>query len=86
MSYHPTILATIETKKATLSKIAITFKTKKDAQKGKSTQKKVYSEFGPCGKKIHPEERCWQGAGAYLKAKRNRPEDSADSNPDSKMQ
>ena len=57
-------------------------KKEKDAQQGKSAQKKIYPECGTCGKKNHPEERCWQGAGAHLKPKRNRSEDSND--PDSK--
>ena len=42
-------------------------KREKDAQQGKQTQKKTYPECGTCGKKNHPEERCWQGAGAHLK-------------------
>ena len=45
-------------------------KKEKDAQHGKSTQKKTYPECGTCGKKNHPKERCWQGAGAHLKPKR----------------
>ena len=61
-------------------------KKEKDAQQGKSTQKKTYPECGTCGKKNHPEERCWQGAGARLKPKRTRPEDSTDNNPNSKTQ
>ena len=55
-------------------------------KKGKSTQKKTYPECGTCGKKNHPEERCWQGAGAHLKPKRTRPEDSTDNKPISKAQ
>ena len=35
-------------------------KKEKDAQQGKQTQKKTYPECGTCGKKNHPEERCWQ--------------------------
>ena len=35
----------------------------KNAQQGKSTQKKVYPKCGSCGKTNHPEERCWQGKG-----------------------
>ena len=58
-------------------------KKEKDAQQGKSTQKKTYPECGTCGKKNHPEERCWQGAGAHLKPKRTRPEDSTDNKPNS---
>ena len=60
-------------------------KKEKDAQQSKPTQKKVYSESGTCGKKS-PEERCWQGTGAHLKPKRNRPEDSSNNNSDSKIQ
>ena len=45
----------------------------KDSQKGKPTQKKVYPECGTCGKNNYPEERCWQGAGAHLKPKHDRP-------------
>ena len=47
----------------------------KIAQRGKSTQKKVYRKCGTCGKTNYPEERCWQGAGAHLKPKRTRPEE-----------
>ena len=61
-------------------------KKEKDAQQGKSTQKKAYPECGTCGKKNHPEERCWQGAGAHLKPKRTRSEDSNDNKPNSKAQ
>ena len=61
-------------------------KKEKDAQQGKSTQKKTYPECGTCGKKNHPEERCCQGAGAHLKPKRTRPEDSTDNKPNPKAQ
>ena len=61
-------------------------KKEKDAQQGKSTQKKTYPECSTCGKKNHPEERCWQGAGAHLKPKRTRPEDSTDNKPNPKAQ
>ena len=61
-------------------------KKEKDAQQGKQTQKKTYPECGTCGKKNHPEERCWQGAGAHLKPKRTRPDDANDGNPNSKAQ
>ena len=60
-------------------------KKEKDAQHGKQTQKKTYPECGTCGKKNHPEERCWQGAGAHLKPKRTRSEDSNDKKPNSKL-
>ena len=61
-------------------------KKEKDAQQGKQTQKKTYPECGTCGKKNHPEERCWQGAGAHLKPKRTRSEDSNDNKSNSKAQ
>ena len=61
-------------------------KKEKDAQQSKSTQKKTYLDCGTCGKKNHPEERCWQGAGAHLKPKRTRSEDSNDNKPNSKAQ
>ena len=57
---------------------------RKDAQQGKQTQKKTYPECGICGKKNPPEERCWQGAGAHLKPKRTRSEESNDNKPNSK--
>ena len=59
-------------------------KKEKDAQQGKPTQKKTHPECGTCGKKNHPEERCWQGAGAHLKPKRTRSEDSNDNKSNSK--
>ena len=61
-------------------------KKEKDAQQGKSTQKKFYPECGTCDKKNHPKERCWQGAGAHFKPKRIRSEDSNDNKPNSKAQ
>ena len=61
-------------------------KKEKDAQQGKSTQKKTYPECGTCCKKNHPEERCWQGAGAHLKPKRTGPEDSTENKPNPKAQ
>ena len=59
-------------------------KKEKDAQQGKIAQKKTYPKCGTCCKTNYPEERCWQGAGAHLKPKRTKPEDSSDNNPDSK--
>ena len=49
-------------------------------------QKKTYPECGTCGKKNHPEERRWQGAGGHLKPKRTRPDDANDGKPTSKAQ
>ena len=61
-------------------------KKEKDVQQGKQTQKKTYPERGTCDKKNHPEERCWQGAGAHLEPKRTMSEDSNDNKPNSKAQ
>ena len=61
-------------------------KKEEDAQQGKSTQKKTYPECSTCGKKNHPDERCWQGASAHLKPKRTRPEDSTDNKLNPKSQ
>ena len=61
-------------------------KKEKDAQQGKQTQKKTYPECGTCGKKNHPEESCWQCAGAHLKPKGTRSQDSTDNKPNSKAQ
>ena len=41
-------------------------KREKDAQQGKTTQKKTYHKCGTCDKTHHPEERCWQDAGRIL--------------------
>ena len=61
-------------------------KKKNMPNKANRRRKKTYPECGTCGKKNHPEERCWQGAGAHLKPKRTRPEDSNDNKPNSKAQ
>ena len=61
-------------------------KKEKDVQQSIPTQKKTYPECGTCGKKNHPEEICWLGAGAHLKPKRTRHEDSNDNKPDPKVQ
>ena len=45
---------------------------------GKKPQRPTYPECSTCGKKNHPVERCWKGAGAHLRPKRTRPEDKAD--------
>ena len=47
---------------------------------GKKPQRPTYPECPTCGKKNHPVERCWKGAGAQLRPKRTRPEDKADEN------
>ena len=45
---------------------------------GKKPQRPTYPECPTCGKKNHPVERCWKGAGSHLRPKRTRPEDKAD--------
>ena len=45
---------------------------------GKKPQRPTYPECPTCGKKNHPVERCWKGAGAHLRPKRTRPEDKAE--------
>ena len=47
---------------------------------GKKPQRPTYPECPTCGKKNHPVERCWKGAGAHLRPKRTRPEDKANEN------
>ena len=37
---------------------------------GKKPQRPIYPPCDTCGKKNHPTERCWQGAGAHLRPKR----------------
>ena len=49
---------------------------------GKKPQRPTYPPCDTCGKKYHPTERCWQGAGAHLRPKRNRNDDK--NNDDSK--
>ena len=36
----------------------------------KKPQRPTYPPCDTCGKKNHPTERCWQGAGAHLRPKR----------------
>ena len=42
---------------------------------GKKSHRPTYPECPTCGKKNHPAERCWKGAGAHLRPKRTRSED-----------
>ena len=37
---------------------------------GKKPQRPTYPPCDTCGKKNHPTERCWQGAGADLRPKK----------------
>ena len=81
-------LATIARKRAIWSKTVKNSKRKKKkifANKANQPRKKlILSVELNCGKKNHPEERCWQGAGAHLKPKRTRSEDPSDNKLDSK--
>ena len=45
---------------------------------GKKPQRPPYPECPTCGKKNHPVERCWKGAGAHLRPKRTHTDDKAD--------
>ena len=49
---------------------------------GEKPQRPTYPPCDTCGKKNHPTERCWQGAGAHLRPKKNRNDDK--NNDDSK--
>ena len=88
MGYHLTLPAIIARKRAIWSRTVKNSRRRKRKmpKKANPTQKKVYPECGTCGKKNHSEERSWQGAGAHLKPKRTRRDDSSDNNPDSKVQ
>ena len=44
---------------------------------GKKPQRPIYPECPTCGKKNHPVERCWEGAGAHLRPKRTHTADTA---------
>ena len=56
-------------------------KKEREAQNGKTTQRKTYPECGTCGKTNHPEERCWKGAGAHLRPKRNKTDKPKEDDP-----
>ena len=53
---------------------------------GKKPQRLTYPPCETCGKKNHPPERCWQGAGAHLRPQRTRQDEktSDDSNDEGK--
>ena len=57
-------------------------KKEMEDKNGKRPQRLTYPPCDPCGKKNHPTERCWQGAGAHLRPKKNRNDDK--NNDDSK--
>ena len=53
------------------------FKARNGRENGK---KPLIQTYPPCetrGRKNHPPERCWQGAGAHLRPERTRPDDKA---------
>ena len=45
-------------------------KKETEEKDGKKPQRPTYPPCDTCGKKNHPTERCWQGAGAHLRPKR----------------
>ena len=44
----------------------------------KKLQRQAYPECPTRGKKNHPVEKCWRGAGAHLRPKRTSPDDKTD--------
>ena len=60
------------------------WKKKKETEdkNGKRPKRPTYPPCDTCGKTNHPTERCWQGAGAHLRPKKNRNDDK--NNDDSK--
>ena len=58
-------------------KINLNLKAKKE--KEAKDGKKQKTKCPTCDKTNHPEERCWKGAGAHLKLKRNKTEDKTTS-------
>ena len=61
-------------------------KKEMEDKNGKKPQRPTYPPCDTCGKKNHPTERCWQGAGAHLRPERNKKNDKTndDSNEDKK--
>ena len=51
-------------------------KRKKESPKGKPPQKRITLSVELAAKQNHSEGRCWNGAGAHLKPKRTRQEDT----------
>ena len=47
-------------------------KKESEAKNGKKPQRQTYPECPTCSKTNHPAEKCWRGAGAHLRPKRNR--------------
>ena len=48
---------------------------------GKKPQRPTYPPCDTCGKKNDPTERCWKGAGAHLRPKRNADNDKTTDDP-----
>ena len=75
----------LQWKRAIWSKTVKTVRRKKNMPKmANQPRRKHTSNVGIviCGTETNqPGERCWQGAGAHLRSKRTRSEDSSDSNP-----
>ena len=55
-------------------------KKESEAKNGKKPQRPTYPECPTCSKTNHPAEKCWRGAGAHLRPKRNR-HDSKNTEP-----
>ena len=55
-------------------------KERNGTKNGKKPQRPTYPECPTCSKTNHPEEKCWRGAGAHLRPKRNR-QDSKNTEP-----
>ena len=56
-------------------------KKESEAKNGKKPQRQTYPECPTCSKTNHPAEKCWRGAGAHLRPKRNRQDSSKDTEP-----
>ena len=56
-------------------------KKESEAKDGKKPQRQTYPECPTCSKTNHPAEKCWRGAGAHLRPKRNRQDSSKDTEP-----
>ena len=83
MGYSPISSAITSGNGSNGQKLRETQKNGVGCPEGQTNSKEKLPRKWTCGKTNHPEERCWQGAGAHLKHKRTRAEDSSDSNPES---
>ena len=56
-------------------------KKESEAKDGKKPQRQNYPECPTCSKTNRPAEKCWRGAAAHLRPKRNRQDSSKDTEP-----